>query len=66
MIVMKLKLKYLLTGKPKFGGKKRQGGNSGGIGRRAIAAKRPRVVSQRTSPEQYQNWYRAMNPTKRA
>lgn len=65
MIEIPLKVKYLNTGRSKFGGKKRGAGNSGGVGRVAKAVKRARVVGSRLKsidqrPNQYNLWLRAV------
>lgn len=60
--VPKLRTKHR-GGPTKFGGKKRKNSNSGGTGRVSRATKRPRVVSQRTSPEQYMKWKQATSPS---
>ncbi len=54
---MKLKLKYRTKKAGNKGTSKKN--NSGPTGRKANATKRARVVSSRTSPEQYGRW-RAM------
>lgn len=65
---IKLKEKYRVIFKPKFGGRKRKTGNSGGVGRRAKALKRATVVSSRMSTSdkgkrnQYGRWVEAGCP----
>ncbi len=59
---MKLKAKYLAKRPGNVGHKK--GGNSGGCGRKALSAKRGKVVCSRTSPEQwgrYMAWAASVN-----
>lgn len=64
---MKLKYKYLALKRPKFGGRKRSSGNSGGVGRVAKALKRTRVVHSRLRgsegrSNQYTLWVNAGRP----
>jgi len=59
---MKLRAKYRSRKAGNVGSKK--GGNSGGVGKKALATKRCRVVSQRSSPEQwirFKSWAESVN-----
>ena len=58
---IKLKLKYRTKKASNKGTSKKN--NSGGVGKKALSAKRSRTVSSRTSPEQYGRWCASMKAT---
>jgi len=61
IVDMPLKAKYLVSAKPKNGGKKRNASSSGNAGRAYQRKKRAIVVSQNSSPEQYQTFVRTLS-----